>query len=500
VKSLALDFPSEKLRFVRGVSMHLACIFLPVFLLAFGFFLVAAPTAVSGRPGASYTYYGYVPSDIWRNMTQPPPAPPQTYYINPDTVMTSGTVLVLGCHDETEVAVYRLPGERLVKQATINKLERTSVELPNGTFFKVTSSKPATVMLLGGGWQAAGAQAGISTFFPTVDGGFVGKEFVFLALEPSVTYGRELPHSIFALEDSDVTIYNRDGSAAKQYRVKVNEAQWFSLKNDTVYRIVSSGNIMVETFTIGEYRGKPLAFPAVEGGFVGKRFYGAGHSMEYMGTEQLSRGFVLSSMKDAKVLIVDLETSKKYGDKDVTITAGTNLSMHVKAFHMGLDSDQPVMMVFKNTNYDGGGVIFTGLKAGQEAVIYLAQGKAYLFSAKDAVVTVDDVTQRIAADEPLQLWPGTHKVSATENVLVEMVVLIPYVPPPGQVFPELEGLGTFGGVIPSIESLSATNENLGLKPLIQQELPWTYIAAAVVPIALIIIWLAIRRGRRAAQP
>jgi len=451
--------------------------------------LVAAPMALPVRAEAAYTYYGYVPSDIWRRGDN------ETI----TAVMTSGTVLVLGCQDGTEIAIYQLPGERLVEQATINQLDRASVQLPNGTFFKVTSSKPATVMLLGGAWQEAGTQAGISTFFPAVDGRFVGREFVFLALEPSISYGRELPHSIFALEDSDVTIYDRDGRAASQYRVKANKAQWFSLKNDTVYRIVSSGNIMVETFTIGEYRGKPLAFPAAEGGFVGKRFYIAGHEMEYMGTEQLSRGFVLSSVKDAKVLIVDLETSKKYGDKDVTLTAGTSLTMHVKAFQAGLESDQPMMMLFKNTDYDGGGVIFTGLKAGQEAVLQVLRGKAYLFPAGDTVVTVDDVAQRVAAGEPLQLWPGTHRVSATENALIEMIVLEPYVPPPGRSFPEPQGLGTFGGVIPAMESLSLGNENLSLKPLIQEELPWPYIAAAVIPIALVIIWLAMRRGKKAAQ-
>jgi len=61
----------------------------------------------------------------------------------------------------------------------VNRLEKVFVSLPNGTFFEIVSSKPLSVMLLGGRLLEEG-QLWTSIFYTSLDGGYVGKEFVFM--------------------------------------------------------------------------------------------------------------------------------------------------------------------------------------------------------------------------------------------------------------------------------------------------------------------------------
>jgi len=152
-----------------------------------------------------YLYYGYIPREMWgvydgiRTHGE--------WIFDPETVTTRGLVVVIGNHDGTRVRVYTLPDGGLVQDSTLNRLERLTVTLLNGTFFKVLTSQPATVVLMAGRAMERG-EAGASMFFTAVDGRYVGKEFVFIAVQGK-TGG--LPYRVYALEDSDVTITDLNG-------------------------------------------------------------------------------------------------------------------------------------------------------------------------------------------------------------------------------------------------------------------------------------------------
>jgi len=62
-------------------------------------------------------------------------------------------------------------------------MEDVITSLPNGTFFKVVTSKPASVLLLGGeGLEAKTTQYSFTSFLRSVDSGYVGKEFIYLSV------------------------------------------------------------------------------------------------------------------------------------------------------------------------------------------------------------------------------------------------------------------------------------------------------------------------------
>ena len=170
----------------------------------------------------SWTYYGHIPGEVWLASNDNDANKP--YVIRPETVVDYGRVTVIGAHDQTHVEVYVLPDKALVKSISLSKLEKSSISLPNGTFFKVVSDKPATVVLMGGVAMERG-EAYTTTFWTGTSGGYVDREFVFIALQ-----GKSLPtgyvgglvHRVYALEKSDVTIQDSSGSTVSEFKLQSN--------------------------------------------------------------------------------------------------------------------------------------------------------------------------------------------------------------------------------------------------------------------------------------
>jgi len=461
---------------------------------------LSGPLTEPGLPRVSSSpesaYYGYVPARIWRNVTRLSNLTGLTeYYIDPESLATTAELVTLGNADGTSVTVYELPGARVMGEYTVDKLERVTVRLPNGTFFKVLSDKPATVMLVGGtGRGDAIARAGISTFFTSVEGGYVGREFIFMAVQPefpgeNVGEDAALYHRIYALEDSEVTLEDASGVTVESFTLEANKVRGFILKPLGVYRIVSTGYLMVETFTTEANRARTVVYPAVEGGFLGRHFQGSGSGdiWRYGGGAYANRLFVFTGLEDAKLTFFNLEFSRKISD--TALPGGGNLSLDLRVDHIRAEADRPVMMMFKSDESQGEcGLAAAGLKAGQRALIYVPEGEAYLFTQEETIVTVDDVQNRLAADGILPLWPGLHAVSASKNLVLQVTNLAP-----------TQGFGTFGACLPSVQSLSITSD-VQLKP-VEEELPLAYIAAGavVVAAAAVIALLALRRRAKSTS-
>jgi len=114
--------------------------------------------------------------------------------------------------------------------------------------------------------------------------------------------------------------------------------------------------------------------------------------------------------------------------------------------------------------------------------VNVPKGWTYAFAAQETVLSVDDVTVRLPADGYFPIPTGTHKVSADANIILESIDL-----------EEKEGLPTFATCLPSAQSLALTNENLRLKPVVSEELPWTYIGVGVLVAAVVAVWQLSRR-------
>jgi len=267
--------------------------------------------------------------------------------------------------------------------------------------------------------------------------------------------------------------------------LKANEVKELSFKSMETYLLEASGSVMLEAFTIG----KSCFYPAVAGGFIGRLFYGSAAKPEIWeagGGVSIPVGpdttFLMTAAEDSKVAIYDMEYRREW--RSTMAAKGRPNPIKIGASHMVLESEKPLMLLFKSTD-EVGGVSFGGLKAGETAALNVSAGEAYIFTYKDTVVTVDDVTQRLPADSILTIWEGYHKVYASENIIIEVANIA-----------RDQGFRAFGACLPSVQSLGISNESLRLKPVVSQELSWAYALAAIVLAALAAFWTLKRRGKR----
>jgi len=434
-----------------------------------------------------HVYYGFVPREVWEIEAAPGGQAGHDivkWEVRPGTVMTEASVVIIGNHDGTRVSAYALPSRELLGAFTLNSLEERSLRVANASFFKVVSDRPVTVVFMGG-VEYDRRQGFMTAFFPSVDGGYPGREFIFLAVvSPNMPWTHQ-PYRVYALEDSQVTLWDANGSKAWEFRLSANEVGELPLAPFATYRLESTGHVLLDTWVMGV-----LYYPAVTGGFAGKLFYGSSGVADWW-PRTMPPAFVITGLQDARINVMDLEFKRKYGDAELKATS--NLTMQIKTAFMAVESDAPMMLLLH-----GQGVTYTGLAAGQTVYVYVptkgpTDGEAYLFAYRETTVTIDDVTVRLAPDEILPLPGGFHRLSATENVLIEVVSWASQQWPgsiAGQTkIPEILRLSGFGTVIPSVQSLSLTYHDLRLKPLTEQGLPWTYISVGAVVIAAVALYL-----------
>lgn len=451
-------------------------------LLAAGVLLFSLTMVPVSASSDEQVYYGHVPSRIWRLASLA-----GRTWINPTTIMDRADLVLIAASESTTATVYRLPENERIGSFNLNKFQRADLSLPNGSVFKVVANMPLTVYLHGGSWVDGRDQPiGTSTFYTSTNGGYIGKEFIFLALQPtgpgeSVGRGGDLVHRIYALEDSHVTICDENSTVVEEVAIKANRAEARLLTNFNVYRLVSTGNIMLETFIIDVARARTVFYPAVEGGFVGRLFYGSGVGEYMTHGSATERAFVVTSVDDAKVRVIDLDSQREF--ETHTVSAGGNLSVFFRLPHMAVQSDKPIVLMFQSSTGDSG-LAFGGLRAGQEAYYQVPEGESCIFTYKETTVTIDAMNFRVPADSIIPLNKGMHRISANENIIIQIVNI------GGE-----QGFGTFGASVPSAQSLSITYADLRLKP-IGEETTWIYYAAAVIPVvAIILVWRTRKRRK-----
>jgi len=257
----------EKLRLTHYLA------FMMYFIVSF---LLLWPHYVQAQP-ESFTYYGFIPSDIRER--------------------PEGFLWVTGNYDGTHCQLYNLSDNKILKEFTVNRMELKAFTLPSGTLFKIVSNKPVTVIIKGRA-KLGNFNADATTNYPSVEGTYVGKEFIFTA---NTGVAGHVPYRIFSLEETTVKITGADGSVLKEAKLPANGFLSFSPKNGTVYHVESTGYIEVASFNWQE----SYFVPAATGGFVGKIFYGSG-------TKDLTmyRPLYVFSVLGAKVKVFDLGAGK----------------------------------------------------------------------------------------------------------------------------------------------------------------------------------------------
>lgn len=477
-------------RSVTGLSLILCVVFSLSFVFTIDLYEVCAEE--------EYTYYGVIPSKIFRwNLTDGDDIN-SGWRLDTGSVDTSSLVAIVAYTDDTNVKLYDLRDNELVSEAQLDRMEKHLVSLPNGTSFKVVSDDLVFVMLLGyDGMPPAVATEGPvpNTFYPSTDGAYVGKEFIFMACQ---TTGMD--YWLFALENSDVTVTRDDGDE-RTYSLDVNTYKELMLRPFRVYRVQSTGHIMVQSGRPVDFWGWATGFsvPSAEGGFLGKVFYTGSNTAWDAGEDY---GFQVSALEDTKVTVLDLVTKQTLATEQVEGGSGFRFQATYDA--IVVQSDKPVTLSFVHSGkieaslgndgiYGGygSGVAFIGVKPNEETPFYLpteSYVEAYVFSHEETSVTVDGMTRTIEADSYFEVTsPGYHKILSGKGVVIELLHW------PST--PESQGLLYNGVAIPSIQKVDVMPD-VTLTPL-GEGFPMMYvmIGAAAAVVAIVVVVFVLRRGR-----
>ncbi|MEM2669604.1 MAG: hypothetical protein QXJ13_06990 [Candidatus Bathyarchaeia archaeon] len=435
-------------------------VFLILLLLIFLLFALNACIVLCQQE--KYTYYGYVPSKIWyaepKQLGHGTPVG-EEFVINPYTVARSALLSIVAHQDNTEVKVFLLPEMRLVEHKTINKMEKVFVTLPNGTFFKVQTNKMVTVELLGGSIGGRDVSPDMdrgpipASFYPATDGGYVGKEFIFVASQGLTG----TPYRILALEDSEVTIYE-EGQETSKLTLKANQYKSLILKSFKAYRVVSTGNIMVQSGW--------GYIPSVEGTFTGKAFY---TSSTTSWDPTVAYGFqIIAHEKNAHVKIYDVMAARKIDE--FTVPAGKNVTVKPPGEEIFIESDEPISVMYVHHGLRGGGAggggwaygagfTYVGVGPGETVYVYIpvsTSQTSFIFASEDGtIVTVNGAPMELNEDDFIALTNGLHEIKTTKNILIQ----ITYWPR----YPEFQAISGFGVIIPAVETVNF-KETVRFKP------------------------------------
>ena len=493
---------------LRSVTVRSAALF---------FVVVAVSTVIiAGFSSAAneYTYYGKVPDRIWQlrpvDWRAQPACQDPNHWVVYNSPSLYALLAIVSAWDGVEVKVFNVTAKQQIAQATLKSMQPLYLLLRNGTFFKVIASKPVTVQLINYNqtpqFPLALLPPTIHTFYYSVDGTYVGKEFVFVATQGSLT---ATDYTILAVEPADVTVERDDGQSFT-LKLDANGYKYVTLSPFRVYRIRSSGNIMVMSGAIpgiGAYETTCFAIPSVQGGFTGTYFLTRAFKAIEWGWDKIrDYGFRVLATSETKIELYDLETQNKIGE--YVIPAEGGITLRPNAYAIALVSDHPVTFKFmhngsieiENAGMGGGyycgyprSTLFLLLKPGEDTMVQIpsnASVEAYLFAREDAEVVIDDSLRiRVGADTPyLFTMPGLHKVRSDKEVLIQINMWPRY--PPEQ------GLWFTGYVIPPLESAN-------LKPNVTVTLPGTktpatyyYAAAAGVVVVAAIAILVLRRRKK----
>lgn len=396
-----------------------------------------------------------------------------TYYVFVSWETSSAFVFIVAVRDNTTVQIYTLPGLVLISEAELNAMGKHFVSLPIGGAYKIVSNNAVYVILFSG-MQMPSPETNEGPipfgFHTSTEGTYVGKEFVLLASQGLV--GK--PYRILALEKSQINVYKEDGEAYASFRLEANEYYDISFSAFKIYKITSTGNIMIQS--IRPWRDRSFFIPAVEGGFMGKSFFSK--AREWAASADF--GFKILALDDTKVTIWDVESKRKI--QELNIKSGDGAVIIPKGDELKVEADKPITLSYihnwtkipdKGLVY-GSGVAYMGVKANEETVFFLpleGTAEAYIFAYEDAFVEIDDVPMTLEADHYYRIiHPGTHRIVSDKKVVIQMMHRSITIP---------RSAKSFAVVIPCIQTLDVES-NVRLIPLTGGDYSLTYIMIGVV--------------------
>jgi len=458
--------------------------------------------AASPEQQAPYVFYGYAPPTVKLEF-----AGQGSFY---NHVGSSPILDVIGIADGTAVEVRNVTSGGLVDSFTVNRMELHETILRNDTYFKVVSSKLVAVCLRSGGE--------VSTFYPSVDGTFIGKEFIFMALLGA--------QRIFFVEGGSVTVYDREGRVVAESQGSANSVKDVSLRGYDVYRAVSTGSVLIASIASSFFQ----YLPSLTGGFIGRHFYGGP-----FGDHGWVTSIYVVALEESEVSVYDLTkpgwlialegpiVRKRLaageswynitvlGDTPMRIESTGNIS--VLAGQGGGEGGHPwsktgwwMVPAFTTMReslplpeYLGDDIKVIGALANQEIGFY-APTEAIIFPTEDTSVMIDGGATTLRRDAPFTLTGGVHSVRADAAVIIQImgVGLRAEFSSMGQYNPSMvlyRDYSSYASYLVPVQGLGQTYPPPPPIGGVGELIP--YVAAGVaVPVAIVVLFIALRRRSR----
>jgi len=469
------------------LSFFISCIFLFSLLSSF----------ISSQGNELHVYYGYVPPSSDVGAVDELVNGKMINY----TVPSGNAILdVVGYYDNTKVELYDLTSGRLLNSTTINRLDRITFFLPYGTYFKLVTSARVGAML-SGGWAAfnPGTFSGFATFYPSVEGGFRGKDFIFMAAPPThaYAYSKDLVDYnffLFALEDiANWKLVDRTGRFSTSDSTKQRGVYYTLLQSrishqgisagagyDMIYQLNSSNDIMLSSAALGQV----IYVPCITGGYVGKIFYAPDHAT----LQQNGRSIVvlIVPLEAGKVTIYDRNLNvlaeHTFTDADVANNAYWFKSFGLGRFEFIIKSTGNITVLAAQTyggsvtsqvseDIIGDGITFLGSRPNQE-LRFFTPSSAIVFSPENQSAVIDGESKPLRKDDVILLGSGVHVIKGTGHLIVQIVA------------PGVAGFQKWGSYL--IEELDIDKSFPDIPTLATPGTPYLTYAAVIIVVVLII--------------
>ncbi|MGC9086557.1 MAG: hypothetical protein ACP5IT_10230 [Thermoproteota archaeon] len=475
--------------------------FFVISLISFFSLSVTFVTFAEGTTSETHVYYGYAPpsSDIY-NVQESINGKMVNFSVPPGRALLD----VVGLQDDTTVSLYDLFSGVIINSTTINRLQKVTFFIPYGTYFKLmTSHRVAAVLSGGSSAYSSGSSGGFSTFYPSENGGFRGKSFIFMTVPGSEMYAYRtevMTHNlnVFALEDTHVRLADFTGKFSTSESLKQREVSRYLLQTRLLTLSVSSGagydiryvleasdDVMCASLS----RDQVLYVPAITGGYVGKLFWAPDAARE----PEVGRSAVLLivPLEPGKVTIYDNKLNVLAERTFSSVDISTN-SYWFKDFGLGIfdfiiKSTGNITVLAAQTSQNvsedfiGTGITFLGARPNQE-IKFFTPFSAIIFSTQDQTLAIDGQTRELRRDEVVTLGSGLHSLRGTGVSIIEIIA-----PGPGS-------LWKYGSYL--IEPLDVTKSYEPIESLTVMSTPLTTYLVIGGVIVIVLVYFFILRKKK----
>jgi len=367
-----------------------------------------------------------------------------------DYVVPEGTTVldIVGLEDGTSVEIWDIYANQKMNSTTLNKYEKKIFFMPVGTFFKIVSSKRIAALLSGGAsvFEPDGREeppGGTSTFYPSVTGGFRGREYIFNAAPATHPFAYSADRIGFnfylmGLEETDWTISDSVGvwSTTEHLRQRGTRTMLLQSRifhqgthggagNDVVFHLTSGSDVEVSCCALGDF----VAVPALTGGYVGQLFY-APIAVTF---EEAGRtgAFIVIPLEEGQVKIYDKDlnmiATNSFTASDVEERKYWYNDLGIGRFNLIAESTGDITFMVGQTQgmaeigYMGDDITFIGSRPGQEIRFY-APTMAVIFAPEALTMTIDGGAPiQMAKDDFRLLESGVHSIYSEKHVIVEVL-------------------------------------------------------------------------------